>query len=388
MHRKFIWMPTLDSAEAAISSKTHDNQLLPDVSSEKDHLAIAMSNQGKSIHILSSLRARARLCYAPNLIQCMERNSIEHPELANIFSSVNMILPEHGYDHGIIRQALDVYPFSTYTVTRRIHVLSKMRSMRRSTAAAAGSTIVGTVESTGAKNHTDGTNATSIRGTSHEVQEATQSKEGSSTVNTTREQDSDARMQSKTPSLTVPPCPTPSITIPDPSSSLDPTRMPFLSLPLSLENGESLPRSESPEDMIRSAKEENGQPDRVSSAIPPSTSGSAKERRSKSVLFHPSPVLEQLKKVGNGTDGRESDGCITHRKNNGQGLSVTISSSQLQLSIARPPVLSFTESILSAPVLSPPLPWEPNLHVSALTGVEFGGDRSDQVLEEGRKRFK
>ncbi|KAF9342925.1 hypothetical protein BGX34_007475, partial [Mortierella sp. NVP85] len=115
---KFNRMPTLDSAEAAIGSKNHDIQFFPDVSSEKDHLVIAMSNQGKSIHALSSLRARARLCYVLNLIQRMERNSIEHPELLNTLSSANMILPEHGYDHGIIGQALDVYVTATTHLRR------------------------------------------------------------------------------------------------------------------------------------------------------------------------------------------------------------------------------------------------------------------------------
>ncbi|KAF9194469.1 hypothetical protein BGZ51_009549 [Haplosporangium sp. Z 767] len=106
---RFSRMPKLDAAVAAAGPKMEDNQYLPDVSRRKAHFIPASSIRDRSLRSLSSLRARAWLCFVLNLIQRMEKNNVERLEVMNIFNGVNVILLEHGNDLGIVGQALDVY---------------------------------------------------------------------------------------------------------------------------------------------------------------------------------------------------------------------------------------------------------------------------------------
>ncbi|KAG0253183.1 hypothetical protein BG011_006509, partial [Mortierella polycephala] len=106
---RFSRMPKPDTAVAAAGPKMEDNQYLPDVSRRKAHFIPISSTRDRSLRSLSSLRARAWLCFVLNLIQRMEKHNMEHLELMNIFNGVNVVLLEHGNDLGIVGQALDVY---------------------------------------------------------------------------------------------------------------------------------------------------------------------------------------------------------------------------------------------------------------------------------------
>ncbi|KAI7817236.1 hypothetical protein BC939DRAFT_335406 [Gamsiella multidivaricata] len=119
---RFSRMPRLDASESAINPKLEDNQYLPDVFKVKTRFVTAMSLQDRGIRGLSSLRARAWLCFILNLIQRMQKDDAERLELMNIFNGVNVILLEHGDDLGIVGQALDIY-ITAATRLRRFFAL-------------------------------------------------------------------------------------------------------------------------------------------------------------------------------------------------------------------------------------------------------------------------
>lgn len=111
-------MPRLNENEAATGPKLEDSQYLPDVSKESTRFVTAVAFQESNIVSLSSLRARAWLSFIVNLIQRLEKEEVERPELMNIFNSVNVVLLEHGDDLGIVGLALDVYVTSATRLRR------------------------------------------------------------------------------------------------------------------------------------------------------------------------------------------------------------------------------------------------------------------------------
>ncbi|KAF9208081.1 hypothetical protein BGZ49_009870 [Haplosporangium sp. Z 27] len=106
---RFSRMPRLDFVEDTMGSKLLDSRFLPDESKVISRFVPTRSSKDRSIHGLSSLRARAWLCFVINLIQRMEKVTADRVGLTLIFNGVNSILLEHGDDFGIIGQALDIY---------------------------------------------------------------------------------------------------------------------------------------------------------------------------------------------------------------------------------------------------------------------------------------
>ncbi|KAG0004625.1 hypothetical protein BGZ79_008697 [Entomortierella chlamydospora] len=106
---RFNKMPRLSSAETNVTSKLDGSQFLPDESKVKARFVASKISKDQSIQELSSLRARAWLCFIINLIQRMEKDSTDRIGLIHIFNGVNTILLEHGDDLGIVGQALEVY---------------------------------------------------------------------------------------------------------------------------------------------------------------------------------------------------------------------------------------------------------------------------------------
>ncbi|KAF9438529.1 hypothetical protein BGZ76_007060, partial [Entomortierella beljakovae] len=106
---RFSRMPLLDSVLTDAPPIPSDGQLLPDETKARSRFITTTSSKYQSMHELSSLRARAWLCFIINLIQRMDRNSSDRIGLIHIFNSVNAVLLEHGNDLGIVGQSLDVY---------------------------------------------------------------------------------------------------------------------------------------------------------------------------------------------------------------------------------------------------------------------------------------
>ncbi|KAG0306222.1 hypothetical protein BGZ98_002776 [Dissophora globulifera] len=106
---RFNRMPELGSTDGRGGLKLEDNQYLPDVTKERVRFVSTMSRQDQSMRGLSSLRARAWLCFILNLIQRMDKSNTDRLELTSIFNGVNVILLEHGDDLGVTGQVLDVY---------------------------------------------------------------------------------------------------------------------------------------------------------------------------------------------------------------------------------------------------------------------------------------
>lgn len=125
---RFNRLPRLDSSATDVSPKTEDNQYLPDMAKQGTRFVETSSTRDKSIQVLSSLRARAWLCFILNMLQRIEKNNSERIELMNIFDGVNVILLEHGDDLGIIGQALDIY-ITAATRLRRFFALQNGYSL-------------------------------------------------------------------------------------------------------------------------------------------------------------------------------------------------------------------------------------------------------------------
>ncbi|KAF9358562.1 hypothetical protein BGX26_001451 [Mortierella sp. AD094] len=106
---RFNKMPRLDFVETAATPKLDGNRFLPDESKVNARFVASKAYKDQSIRELSSLRARAWLCFIINLIQRMEKDSTDRIGLIHIFNGVNTILLEHGDDLGIVGQALEVY---------------------------------------------------------------------------------------------------------------------------------------------------------------------------------------------------------------------------------------------------------------------------------------
>ncbi|KAG0209762.1 hypothetical protein BGX28_009982 [Mortierella sp. GBA30] len=106
---RFSRMPKLDAVENEAGQKLGDSQYLPDPASRRSRFTIATSRTDQNLKALSSLRARAWLCFALNLIQRMDKKRAERLQLMSIFNGVNLILLEHSSDLAIVGQALDVY---------------------------------------------------------------------------------------------------------------------------------------------------------------------------------------------------------------------------------------------------------------------------------------
>ncbi|KAG0082753.1 hypothetical protein BGZ92_011431 [Podila epicladia] len=125
---RFNRLPRLDSSATDIGPKMEDNQYLPDMTKQSTRFVETSSTRDKGIQALSSLRARAWLCFILNLLQRIEKNNSERVELMNIFNGVNVILLEHGDDLGIIGQALDIY-ITAATRLRRFFALQNGYSL-------------------------------------------------------------------------------------------------------------------------------------------------------------------------------------------------------------------------------------------------------------------
>ncbi|KAG0019915.1 hypothetical protein BGZ82_011748, partial [Podila clonocystis] len=125
---RFNRLPRLDSSATDVGPKMEDNQYLPDMAKQSVRFVETSSTRDKSIQALSSLRARAWLCFILNLLQRIEKNNSERIELMNIFNGVIVILLEHGNDLGIIGQALDIY-VTAATRLRRFFALQNGYSL-------------------------------------------------------------------------------------------------------------------------------------------------------------------------------------------------------------------------------------------------------------------
>ncbi|KAF9302452.1 hypothetical protein BGZ74_005326, partial [Mortierella antarctica] len=125
---RFNRLPRLDSSATDVGPKMEDNQYLPDMAKQSTRFVEASLARDKGIQALSSLRARAWLCFILNLLQRIEKSNSERIELMNIFNGVNVILLEHGDDLGIIGQALDIY-ITAATRLRRLFALQNGYSM-------------------------------------------------------------------------------------------------------------------------------------------------------------------------------------------------------------------------------------------------------------------
>lgn len=124
---RFNRLPRLNSSATAVGLDM-ENQYLPDMVKQSTRFVETSSTRDKSMEALSSLRARAWLCFILNLLQRIEKNNNERIELMNIFNGVNVILLEHGDDLGIIGQALDIY-ITAATRLRRFFALQNGYSL-------------------------------------------------------------------------------------------------------------------------------------------------------------------------------------------------------------------------------------------------------------------
>ncbi|KAF9393611.1 hypothetical protein CPC16_001601 [Podila verticillata] len=124
---RFNRLPRLNSPATAVGLKM-EIQYLPDMTKQSTRFVETSSTRDKSMEALSSLRARAWLCFILNLLQRVEKNNSERIELMNIFNGVNVILLEHGDDLGIIGQALDIY-ITAATRLRRFFALQNGYSL-------------------------------------------------------------------------------------------------------------------------------------------------------------------------------------------------------------------------------------------------------------------
>ncbi|KAF9928463.1 hypothetical protein FBU30_002365 [Linnemannia zychae] len=106
---RFHKMPKLNPLEATPTSKLEDNHYLPNVLKGSSHFLTTASYRERNARSLSSLRARAWLLFVLNLIQRVEKHSMERVDLMNLLSGVNIILLEQGDDLGILGQALEIY---------------------------------------------------------------------------------------------------------------------------------------------------------------------------------------------------------------------------------------------------------------------------------------
>ncbi|KAF9116859.1 hypothetical protein BGX27_009740 [Mortierella sp. AM989] len=125
---RFNRMPSLGFVEATVASKLEGSRFLPDESKVRTRLVATTAYKDQSIRELSSLRARAWLCFVINLIQRTEKDSTDRIGLIHIFNGVNTILLKHGDDLGIIGQALDVY-VTAATHLRRFFALQNGYSL-------------------------------------------------------------------------------------------------------------------------------------------------------------------------------------------------------------------------------------------------------------------
>ncbi|KAF9583807.1 hypothetical protein BGW38_008466 [Lunasporangiospora selenospora] len=115
---RFHMLPKLEQGLHPIIRTLGEDQYLPDMSKEKARFIKTISTKDRNFSSLSSLRARAWLCFVLNLIQRMRRSNTDQLELMNLFGGVNLILLEHGGDLGIVGQALDIYVLATTRLRR------------------------------------------------------------------------------------------------------------------------------------------------------------------------------------------------------------------------------------------------------------------------------